>query len=217
MKRPLSRTLFTALALLMIFSAQNAHAKEKITGIKITPKSAAMLRTFGQAWINHIFWVRNVVMATKDGNTAAAKVAEENVVSNARQIAGAIKPFYGKKASDRLFELLAGHYKAIKAYMEATFAKNRAAQNAAMREMKKNVVEIADFLSAANPKNWPRGEMISALDAHVAYHMDQINQIAANDYKAEAKTWQDMENQVIDIAMVLGKGLIRQFPKKFEH
>jgi hypothetical protein len=38
----------------------------------------------------------------------------QQVVANAKQIAGSIEPFYGKAATDQLFKLLAGHYTAIK-------------------------------------------------------------------------------------------------------
>jgi hypothetical protein len=37
------------------------------------------------------------VYATRSGDTEASKVAEENVVKNARDIAGAVALFYGKR------------------------------------------------------------------------------------------------------------------------
>ena len=40
--------------------------------------------------------------------------AENEVVANARRISISIKPFYGKAASDQLFDLPASHYGAIK-------------------------------------------------------------------------------------------------------
>src|SRR5688572_23468824 len=68
-------------------------------------------------WIGHVFWVRNVVDATFEGDSAAAKAAEGQVVANAKAIAGSIEPFYGQAASEKLFTLLAGHWGAIKGYL----------------------------------------------------------------------------------------------------
>jgi hypothetical protein len=73
-------------------------------------------------WIGHIFWVRNVEDARFEGDDAAASAAEQQVVANAQAIAGALEPFYGKAASDQLFTLLAGHWDAIKDYLDATHA-----------------------------------------------------------------------------------------------
>ena len=82
-------------------------------------------------WIGHVFWVRNVVEPRFAGNAAKAKAAEQQVVANARAIAGAIEPYYGKAASDQLFKLLAGHWGAISAYLDATRAGNKTAQDVA--------------------------------------------------------------------------------------
>lgn len=54
-------------------------------------------------WLGHIFWVRNVVEARLEANAGAAKAAEQQVVDNAKAIAGAIEPYYGKAASEKLF------------------------------------------------------------------------------------------------------------------
>src|SRR5882724_8321075 len=68
-------------------------------------------------WHDHIFWVRNVVVATLGKHPAEAKAAEAQVVANAHAIADSIKPFYGDAAGEALFALLAGHYGAIKSYL----------------------------------------------------------------------------------------------------
>src|SRR5262249_35807421 len=66
------------------------------------PETSAALRDL---WVGHAFWVRNVALETLAGNKAAADAAEKAVVANAKQIAAAIEPFYGKEASDKLFTL----------------------------------------------------------------------------------------------------------------
>jgi hypothetical protein len=166
-------------------------------------------------WLGHIFWVRNEVLMTKAGNAAAAKVAGDQVVENAKAIAGSISPVYGKEASDKLFGLLAAHYGAVKEYMTAAYGGSKEGQDAAFEKLKKNAEEIATFLNGANPKNWPRDVLLSALLAHGGHHVAQINQINAGDYAAEANTWEAMKGHIYTIADVLAGGIVKQFPKKF--
>lgn len=162
-------------------------------------------------WVGHVFWVRNVAVETLAGNTAAAKAAEEQVVANARQIAGAIEPFYGTAASEKLFGQLAGHYGTVKDYLAAT---DKAAQDAAWEKLGANAEEIARFLSGANP-NLPIDTLRSLLLAHGGHHIQQIKQLRAKDYAGEAQTWDSMKQHMYVIADALADAIARQFPAKF--
>jgi hypothetical protein len=162
-------------------------------------------------WVGHVFWVRNVALETIAGNTAAAKAAEDQVVANAKQIAAAIEPFYGKAASDTLFGQLAGHYGAVKEYLSAT---GKAAQDAAFKKLVANAEEIAKFLSGANP-NLPIDTLRSLLLAHGGHHVEQIRQLREKDYAGEAKTWEAMKQHMYVIADALTGAIAKQFPQKF--
>ena len=117
------RTAFTAVGLAAALaigalpaSAQHeTHAASAPNSTKVAETGA----TLRDLWVGHVFWVRNVVVANLAGNTAAQAAAEKEAVANAKQIAASIEPFYGKEASDKLFNLLAGHYGAVKQYLEA--------------------------------------------------------------------------------------------------
>jgi hypothetical protein len=200
------------LGALLLISPSPALAKAK--GATAVPARVQLQLAMRDLWVGHIFWVRNVVLDTHYGDAAAAKVAEKQVVQNAKDIANAISPYYGKPASDKLFKLLAGHYGAIKDYMTATFAGNKAGQTAAVDKLKKNADEIATFLSSANP-NWPKATLEAALLAHGGHHIAQIDAISKKDFASEAKTWTAMKDQVYTIADVLANGIVKQFPKKF--
>ncbi len=153
-------------------------------------------------------------MSTKCGDADAAKVAETNVVENAKAIAGSVVPFYGKAAGDKLFELLAGHYGAVKSYMTAAFSNDKAGMDAARNNLIANADAIAAFLSSANP-NWPKATLKDLLMTHGAHHMDQINEVAGKDFTSEATTWGSMKKHIYMIADALANGIVKQFPKKF--
>ncbi|TJY55415.1 hypothetical protein E4T66_20960 [Sinimarinibacterium sp. CAU 1509] len=187
-------------------SAESHHAHSATTA-SVVETNAAMR----DLWLGHVFWVRNVVESTLSDNSAAAKAAEEQVVANAKQIASAIEPFYGKEASDKLFGLLAGHYGAIKDYLAA---QTPAAQDRAWTKIAANAGEIAVFLSGANP-NLPVDTLRGLLAAHGGHHVQQIQQLRAKDYAAEARTWDAMKQHMYVIADALTGAIAKQFPAKF--
>ena len=163
----------------------------------------------------HVFWVRNVVEETMAGHADAAKTAENQVVANAKQIAAAIEPFYGKAASDKLFSLLAGHYGAVKQYLDATMSNSKAKQDAAVKSLTDNAGEIASFLAGANP-HLPADTLRGLLVAHGGHHIQQIQQLRGKQYAQEAQTWEAMKNHMYVIADALAGALAKQFPEKFK-
>lgn len=215
-----SKVIFMAIALalagaLLIGAADCQAAPKGRPMAAMNAKTVDLQLALRDLWVGHIFWVRNVVLATSYQDSAAAKVAEDQVVANAKAIAGSIIPFYGKDASEKLFMLLAGHWGAIKGYMTADFGNDTAGRDEALKKLQANADEIAAFLSSANP-NWPKAALSSALQAHGLHHVKQINAVKAKDFEAEAKTWTMMKDHIYIIADTLKTGLVKQFPKKFK-
>jgi uncharacterized protein YeaO (DUF488 family) len=203
------------LGMFVLFAGPDAFAAKKAGHAGLTPKAVELKLAMRDLWVGHIFWVRNVVLETKAGNTEAAKVAEGKVVEDARAIADAIVPIYGKDAGDKLFGLLAGHYGAVKGYMITAFANDEGSKGASVGKIRENAEEIAVFLNSANPKNWPKDTLMGLLIAHGVHHVAQIDQVNSKDVAAEARTWDDMKNHIYTIADVLADGIVKQFPKKF--
>ena len=210
-RTPFIPALSLAVALGLASPAQAARQDHHAGAAAATSKAIQTQEALRDLWVGHVFWVRNVAIETLAGNTAAAKVAEDQVVANAKQIAGAIEPYYGKAASDQLFGLLAGHYGAVKEYLGAT---DKAAQDAAWKKLGANAEEIAKFLSGANP-NLPLETLRSLLVAHGGHHVQQINQLRAKDYAGEAQTWDAMRQHMYVIADALAGAIAKQFPAKF--
>lgn len=175
---------------------------------------AGVKMTLRDLWVEHVFWIRNYVVAVEAKNGAAIKASEQEVVANARQLAGSIEPFYGKAASDQLFGLLAGHWGAVKDIADATKAANKAKREAATTTLIDNAKQIAKFLSGANP-HLPFDVLFSLLSAHGAHHIAQIDQLHKRQYGDEGKTWAAMRHHMLVIADALTDGLAAQFPAKF--
>jgi hypothetical protein len=165
-------------------------------------------------WIGHVFWVRNVVVAELAGDAPAQQVAEKKVVENAQAIAAAIEPFYGAEAQQKLFTLLAGHYGAVKDYLDASVAKDGDKQTEATSRLIVNAGEIASFLSSANPY-LPKDTVDGLMQAHGGHHIAQIQQLQVKDYAGEAHTWADMSQHMYVISDALADALAKQFPAMF--
>jgi hypothetical protein len=204
----------TATALAGVAGAARAGNPQLAATMQVPAKVAETKAALRDLWIGHIFWVRGVVFATFAKNAAAAKAAEAAVVADAKEIAGAIEPFYGKEASDKLFTLLAGHYGSVKEYLEATVKKDSKAQSAATDHLTTNAGEIAGFLSGANP-NLPKDTLEQLLMAHGGHHLEQIQDVQAGDYGKEAETWAAMKGHIYVISDALVDALAKQFPDKF--
>lgn len=197
-------------AIVTLGGCAHQPAVENPNPVRVADTKAALR----DLWAGHIFWIRNVVLDNATNNPAARDAAEKEVVANAKQIAGAITPFYGQAASDKLFTLLAGHYGAVKEYSEATVAGNTRQQETALAHLASNADEIAVFLSGANP-NLPKDTVRGLIAAHGAHHVAQINEFQEQDYAHEAETWQVMRQHVYVIADALTTALAKQFPGKF--
>jgi hypothetical protein len=215
MNMPVKLLSTLALAMLAAVSqAAPADQANKAAATSVPVKVAATRAALRDLWVGHIFWVREVVTHLAAKDTAGANAAEQQVVANAKQIAGAIEPFYGKVASDQLFKLLAGHYGAVKAHAQATLAHKSDDQKKAFDELVANAKEIAKFLSGANPY-LPEATLLGLLTAHGGHHVQQNEEIAGHKYAEEARTWEAMKNHLYTVADALADALAKQFPDKF--
>lgn len=215
MKATLGSVLAVTALAVFLAPAAPALAQHAAHAAAVDPaggKAAATGAALRDLWVGHIFWARNGVTHSLAGNKAAAAAAEKEVVANARAIAGAIEPYYGKEASEKLFGLLAGHYGAIKEFVQSGGSKEK--EDAAIRKLTTNAGEIAKFLSSANP-NLPFDTLQGLLLAHGGHHLQQVRQLRSRQYAEEARTWEAMKNHMYVIADALAGAIVKQFPAKF--
>jgi len=205
-----------AALLLLALCAQPAWSQTDTHSTSPVADSAALTTrlTLRGLWVEHIFWVRNYVIANQAGNHKQTEMAAKEVVGNATAIANSIAPLYGQPAADQLLKLLAGHWGAVKHYSDATVAKDTAGKHAAVTELTDNAKQLARFLANANP-NLPEQTLITLLSAHGGHHVAQIDQLAARDYAGEAQTWQMMRKHILALADALTAAFVKQFPDKF--
>lgn len=185
------------------------------TGTQISSKAADLRLSMRDLWTDHMLWVRSVAYSTIYNDNAAMRVAEDKIVQNARDISNAIVPYYGEEAADKLFNLHAGHYGAVKEYLTASLANDQSAKDAAVERLKSNANEIATFLNAINPSGWPKDTVLSLAMPHGQDHISEIDALVVKDYDREASITRTMKDHVYQIADAMASGIQVQFPQKF--
>ncbi len=182
-------------------------------------KVAELKMALRALYADHVFWVRDLVIATRLGVKGAASEADEYGLANAKAIGQSIAPVYGQAAAAKFTTLFVGHYQAVKGYMRAAFANgfrgNSALKKAATDELQRNGKAIAMFVSSANP-NLPEGAVYGLLVSHVQHHVMQIDAVAKEDWSAEADDWEPMIKQIYSLSDALADGIAKQFPDKFQ-
>jgi len=215
------RTIWLAVSALVLLSVFVASSPLPVQGQAMAnPAKVANLRmALRDLYINHIFWVRSLVLSTRLGEKKAVSEADEYGLENAKAIGLSISPFYGQAAAEKFSSLFVGHYSAVKKYMSAAFANgfrgNAALKKTALNSLMQNAAEIAAFVSSANP-NLPKATVNGLLVTHVQQHVMSIDAMAKKDWSREADMWDPMVKEIYALSDALADGIAKQFPEKFQ-
>ena len=182
-----------------------------------TPRNAAQSAFHDQMrklWEDHVTWTR-LAIVTFAGGSPGFDATAARLLQNQTDIGNAIKPYYGDAAGNRLTALLRDHISIAVEILTAARDGNTSAFEAASARWYANANDIADFLSAANPKSWPD----SVLRADMKAHLDQTLAEAAHElhgeYAAGVTDYEAIHHHILMMADTLSAGIIAQFPSRF--
>ena len=122
---------------------------------KITKKQAAFHDAMRKLWEDHITWTRLAIVSFAH-DLPDLPATEARLLDNQTDIGNAIEPYYGRAAGNRLTALLEEHITGAVALLAAAKAGDPSLIQRRSDEWYANGDEIADFLSDANPRNWPQ-------------------------------------------------------------
>ena len=166
-------------------------------------------------WEDHVTWTRLAIVSYID-DLSDLEPTVARLLQNQTDIGDAIKPFYGDEAGEQLTTLLEDHINGAVDIMAAAKAGNEKQTKRATAAWYRNGNQIADFLSDANPDNWPRHEMRSMMETHLDQTLDEAVQRLEGDHEAEVRTYDEIHVHILEMADVLSDGIVAQFPEKFE-
>lgn len=165
-------------------------------------------------WNDHMQYTYATVDAYFN-NPSGLSSSLNRLLENQKDIGAAIVPYYGQAAGDTLSALLTTHINLAVPVLEAAKNNDQPALNQALANWKTNANDIANFLSTANPKNWPPRDMQHMMEMHIdqttTYAVDLLNK----DYNNAITHYDEANQHMLDMADDLAKGRALQFPDKF--
>ena len=165
-------------------------------------------------WEDHITWTRLAIVSFAAGlpdfDSTAARL-----LRNQEDIGNAVKPYYGRRAGNRLTALLKEHIAGAVELLQAAKAGDDARFAAAKRAWYRNGRQIARFLSRANPRFLP----FTAVNRMMKGHLDQTLAEAAHrlsgDFAADIRDYERIHRHILMMADAISTGIIKQFPRRF--
>ncbi len=177
-------------------------------------KQATLHDGMRKLWEQHVAWTRLTIVSFA-ANTPELPATQARLLRNQTDIGNAIKPYYGRAAGNQLTTLLREHITGAVVVLQAAKAGDTAALAAAKDAWYANGREIADFLNAANPRNWPRATLRSMMRTHLDQTIQEAVAQLTGDYAASVRTYDEIEDHILTMADALSSGIVAQFPRRF--
>jgi hypothetical protein len=130
-------------------------------------------------------------------------------------IGNAIKPFYGEDAGNKLTALLKEHILGAADLLAAAKANDQAKVAAQKARWYRNGDDIAAFLAAANPKNWPAADMKAQMKMHLDVTLQEALDRFAGKYAEDVKDYDRVHEHILALADALTNGIVAQYPDRF--
>ena len=165
-------------------------------------------------WTDHTVWTRDYIVAAVD-DRPDAQAAANRLMKNQEDIGNAVAGYYGQPAGQQLTALLKQHISIAVDLIKAAKAGDKAAQQQASDKWQQNAVDIATFLSKANP-NWPKDALVNMMKAHLSTTTDEVVARLKHDYEADVRAYDAVYNHILTMADALSDGIVKQFPDKFK-
>jgi len=165
-------------------------------------------------WEEHITYTRNYIISAVAGLEDVDAVAQR-LLRNQDDIGGAIKPYYGEDAGNKLAGLLRDHITIATEVVTAAKAGNKDQLTASQAKWNQNGKDIAAFLSAAN-KNWAKADLESMLQRHLDLTTAEVVGRLQKNWAADLKAYDEGHAHMLMFADALSDGIVKQFPDKFK-
>ena len=203
-------TLALAASVAVATSAETSQMRTAAT----TPKQVAFHDAMRKLWEDHITWTRLAIVSFA-ADLPDLPATQARLLRNQTDIGNAVKPFYGRAAGNRLTALLKEHITGAVALLQAAKSGEQAQIEQRTAEWYANGRQIADFLHAANPRHWPRGELRSMMRAHLDQTLDEAVHRLSGDFAADIRDYERIHRHILEMADMLSTGIIEQFPRRF--
>jgi len=215
MRRQVIRVTLLVILVCLPSSLMAGHSRASMKDDRDSSKQAALQDAMRKLWEDHITWTR-VFIISAAADLPDKSAATDRLLQNQVDIGNAIKPYYGEAAGNKLTTLLKEHITTAAEVVAAAKANDQAKLADANKRWFANADQIADFLSSANPKNWPQAEMRSMMHEHLNLTTQEAVSRLHGDWAGDIKAYDAVHEQILHMADGLTMGIVKQFPEKFK-
>lgn len=210
-------TVVAASLLASVATAQPSASPSSLVHVAVhSTKANPVVETrmaMRKLWEDHITYTRNYIISAL-ANLPDESAVAQRLLKNQDDIGDAIKPYYGVDAGKKLSMLLRNHIIIATEVVSAAKAGNSQKLADAQKKWTANGMDIATFLSSANP-NWPQKELEGMLQKHLDLTSGEVVGRLKQDWALDIKSYDEGHTHMLMFADTLTDGLVKQFPAKF--
>ena len=207
------------IAVLAISGTQEGHAAAEHDHATVASESTAKQVRFHdrmrKLWEDHIIWTRLAIVSFAGGIPDFDQTAAR-LLRNQEDIGNAIKPYYGRRAGNRLTALLKEHIAGAVELLQAAKAGDDAGFAAAKLAWYRNGRQIARFLSNANPRFLPFAATNRLMRGHLDQTLDEAAHRLGGDFPADIRDYERIHRHILMMADAISTGIIKRFPGRFD-
>jgi hypothetical protein len=207
-----------AIALAMALSAPGtdpaAGAQHHHAAAAQAAKARSLHDVMRKLWEDHITWTRLAIVSFAH-DLPDLPQTQARLLRNQTDIGNAVKPYYGRRAGNRLTALLKEHIVGAVDLLAAAKAGDAGRIEAARSAWYDNANRIAAFLHRANPRFWPLRDLRAMMRKHLDDTLDEAVARLEGRYADDIRAYERVHRHILMMADTLSAGIVRQFPGRF--
>ncbi|RPF51065.1 glycosyltransferase [Aquisalibacillus elongatus] len=170
---------------------------------------------FRRLWIDHVLWTSNYITSATTAGAEDQEQVLSRLLKNQEDIGNAVKPIYGDDAGEQLTTLLKEHIVIAGKIVEAAKSGDDDLVNQLDKEWYNNADDIAAFLSEANP-HLKNEDLQKLLYMHLELVTDDLVASLEKEWDDRIVAIDEGLSHIILMADTISKGVVNQFPEKFD-
>lgn len=165
--------------------------------------------TIRRLWLEHVLWTRFFIISAAFDLPDLQPVTER-LLQNPEDFARELAPLYGRQTASQFRQLFTDHLLIAAELVNAAKAGDTSKVESERRRWYLNAEEIADFLSVINPF-WNKRTWRNLLFEHLRMTENEAVHTLSGQYRESIREYDSIQNQALQMADVMTRGIIRQF------
>lgn len=186
---------------------------ENMPYVCITKSQQAIRDSWRSLWEQHVAWTRMTIVSAAF-NLPDINYVSARLLSNAIDMGNALLPVYGATAAQTFAQLIRDHLLIAIKLVGAVKQGDTSAAAQAEKEWYANADAIAAFLAGVNPY-LASNAFKDMFYRHLALTKAEALAILTGNYQTSISTYDQIEREALEMADMISKGIVRQFPALF--